>query len=113
MATNTGEGFRRGSVDNRSQTYNPKMIRMLNEIQQQGVLWMLSKVKSLKVLLKSLMVEKNNLSGDKMKTIFLQVLVYMILGVSHLFAEEINKANVMFTYKFFYNNQIIQEGFLA
>ncbi len=48
-----------------------------------------------------------------MKTIFLQVLVYMILGVSHLFAEEINKANVMFTYKFFYNNQIIQEGFLA
>ena len=59
------------------------------------------------------MVERNNLSGDKMKTIFLQVLIYMILGVSHLFAEEINKANVMFTYKFFYNNQIIQEGFLA
>ena len=24
MSTNTGEGFRRGSVDNRSQTYNPK-----------------------------------------------------------------------------------------
>ncbi len=24
MAKNTGEGFRRGSVDNRTQTYNPK-----------------------------------------------------------------------------------------
>ncbi|WP_455715430.1 hypothetical protein [Anaerosporobacter sp.] len=24
MAGNTGEGFRRGAVDNRSQTYNPK-----------------------------------------------------------------------------------------
>lgn len=24
MATNTGNGFRRGSVDNRFQTYNPK-----------------------------------------------------------------------------------------
>lgn len=25
MAKNTGRGFRRGSVDNRSQTYNPKI----------------------------------------------------------------------------------------
>lgn len=24
MATNTGNGYRKGSVDNRSQTYNPK-----------------------------------------------------------------------------------------
>ena len=24
MAKNTGEGFRRGAVDNRSQTYNPQ-----------------------------------------------------------------------------------------
>jgi len=24
MAKNTGQGYRRGSVDNRSQTYNPK-----------------------------------------------------------------------------------------
>jgi hypothetical protein len=36
MATNTGKGFRRGSVDDRSQTFNPKVDRYVKRDTDDG-----------------------------------------------------------------------------
>lgn len=36
MAKNTGEGFRRGAVDDRSQTYNPKTEQWVKRDSETG-----------------------------------------------------------------------------